>query len=255
MFSGKIEEVIRASLVDGMITDKERNVIKRLAAAEGIDEDTVDVLLDARIQELNKEKKADQRVCPHCGAPLQSFSTRCPACGEEVRQTRTVSSMKELDARLKNVTDLDQRRSIITSFPVPNTREDLMEFLALSAPHAKRAGNITDTPIFRFCLIIVPLWIVFILFSWYEVNTPGTAYYGQSLGSQIGLDAFMALLLGGYFALRYAKKGGNKEIKVHNEMRSVWKAKFEQVMNKARLTLRSPQDVAQLNELEQQVKG
>ena len=65
MFSGKIEEVIRASLVDGMITDKERNVIKRLAAAEGIDEDTVDVLLDARIQELNKEKKADQRVCPH----------------------------------------------------------------------------------------------------------------------------------------------------------------------------------------------
>ena len=65
----------------------------------------------------------------------------------------------------------------------------------------------------------------------------------------------MALLLGGYFALRYAKKGGNKEIKVHNEMRSVWKAKFEQVMNKARLTLRSPQDVAQLNELEQQVKG
>ena len=58
MFSAKIEEVIRASLVDGMITDKERNVIKRLAAAEGIDEDTVDVLLDARIQELNKEKKA-----------------------------------------------------------------------------------------------------------------------------------------------------------------------------------------------------
>lgn len=38
LFSEKIEEIIRASLTDGMITDKERQVIKRLAAAEGIDE-------------------------------------------------------------------------------------------------------------------------------------------------------------------------------------------------------------------------
>lgn len=255
MFSEKIEEVIRASLVDGMITDKERQVIKRLASAEGIDEDTVDVLLDARIQEFNKEKKAEQRVCPHCGAPLQSFNTRCPACGEEIRQTRTVSSMKELDARLENVIDPERRRSIITSFPVPNTREDLLEFLALSAANAKKAGNITDTPIYRFCLIIVPLWIIFILFSLYEINNPDSSFYGQTLGSQVGLDGFMALLLGGYFALKYAKKGGNKEIKAHNEMRSVWQSKFEQVMSKARITLKSPQDVAQLDELERQVKG
>jgi hypothetical protein len=255
MFSAKIEEVIKASLTDGMITEKERQVIKRLAAAEGIDEDTVDVLLDARIQELNREKKAEQRICPHCGAVLESFSTRCPACGEEVRQTRTVSSIKELDARLKNVTDLNQRRSIITSFPVPNTREDLLEFLALSAANAKRMGNFTDTALWRFLLIIIPLWIVFILFSMHTINDPESKFYGQALSDQIGLDAFVALLLGGFFALRYAKKGGNKEIKVHNEMRSVWKAKFEQVMSKARITLHSSQDIAQLDELERQVKG
>ena len=253
LFSEKIEEIISASLTDGMITDKERQVIKRLAAAEGIDEDTVDVLLDSRIQENSKEQKAEKRMCPHCGAPLESFSTRCPACGEEVRQTRTVSSIQELDARLEDVTDLDSRRSIITSFPVPNTREDLVEFLSLSAANAKRAGGITDTPYWRFCIIIVPLWIIFIMFSAYSIRNPESSFYGQSLSSQIGLDGMMALIVGGYFAVKHAKKGGNKEIKVHNEMRSVWKAKFEQVMSKARITLREPEDVAMLDRLEQEV--
>ena len=54
-------------------------------------------------------------------------------------------------------------------------------------------------------------------------------------------------------AFENAKKGGNKEIKVHNEMRSVWKAKFEQVMSKARITLREPEDIAMLDRLEQEV--
>lgn len=251
MFSEKIEEVIKASLIDGVITEKERQVIKRLAVAEGIDEDTVDVLLDARIQELNKQKKAERGVCPYCGAVLESFSTVCPACGEEIRQKKTSSSMKELNAKLENVTDLDRRRSIVTSFPVPNTREDLLEFLSLSAPNAKKAGTFFDTPVWRFCLIIVCFWIPCTLLLMVPDDNNPAKLFGEAV---IG-GFFVGLVIGGFFAYKYAKKGGSKLVKMHNEMRSVWHSKFEQVMTKARLTLHKPEDVATLNRLQQEVNG
>ena len=249
MFSEKLEEIIKASLVDGVITEKERQVIKRLAVAEGIDEDTVDVLLDARVQEYSKEKKAERGVCPHCGAALESFSTVCPACGEEVRQKKTVSSIKELNAKLENITDLERRRSIVTSFPVPNTREDLLEFLSLCAPNAKKAGGFTDTPIWRFCLIIICFWVPFSLL----LMLPSEGQPPKSPLEAILGGLAIGFLFGGYFATKYAKKGGNKLVKMHNEMRSVWLSKFQQVMTKARLTLHRPEDVEVLNRLQQEV--
>ena len=87
MFSEKLEEIIKASLVDGIITDKERQVIKRIAMQEGIDEDTVDVLLDARIQELRKEQQAKApkvHKCPACGEILPALTGICPSCGNVV---------------------------------------------------------------------------------------------------------------------------------------------------------------------------
>ena len=87
MFSQRLEEIIKASLVDGIITDKERQVIKRMAVKEGIDEDTVDVLLDARIQEIRQEKQAKApkvHKCPACGEILPALTGICPSCGNVV---------------------------------------------------------------------------------------------------------------------------------------------------------------------------
>ena len=87
MFSEKLEEIIKASLVDGIITDKERQVIKHMAMQEGIDEDTVDVLLDARIQELRQEQQAKApkvHKCPACGEILPALTGICPSCGNVV---------------------------------------------------------------------------------------------------------------------------------------------------------------------------
>lgn len=251
MFSKRVEEIIQASLTDGMITEKERQVIKRMAIQEGIDEDTVDVMLDARIQELNQKKKIEKGVCPHCGAVLESFSTVCPACGEEVRQKRTTSSMKELNKRLSGIQDMTTRRSIITSFPVPNTREDLLEFLSLCAPNAKKAGTFFDTPVWRFCLIIICFWVPFTLI----LALPSSTTKGEPIGKSILEGLVTGLVIGSYFAVKYAKKGGDKMVKMHNEMRSVWLSKFEQVMTKARITLTRPDDVATLNHLQNEVYG
>lgn len=87
MFSERLEEIIKASLVDGIINDKERQVIKRMAIQEGIDEDTIDVLLEARIQELRQEQQARApkvHKCPACGEILPALTGICPACGNVV---------------------------------------------------------------------------------------------------------------------------------------------------------------------------
>lgn len=93
--------------------------------------------------------------CPNCGEILRSFSANCPACGYEIRGVRNVSSVGELSAKLEAVeakredvakinfiknlslrdglTKTDERKvNLIRNFPIPNTKEDLYEFLVLS---------------------------------------------------------------------------------------------------------------------------
>ena len=92
--------------------------------------------------------------CPNCGELLEAFTTMCPSCGYELRGTNNSSSVREFAAKLEAIeagreqrknnpiknlyfgqtltkTD-EQKISLIRSFAIPNTKEDLYEFLILS---------------------------------------------------------------------------------------------------------------------------
>lgn len=88
--------------------------------------------------------------CPNCGQELRSFETDCPACGLELREVRAVSSVRELSLKIEAIeahrerekksifsqkfvskTD-EQKVSLIKSFPIPNAKEDLLEFMILA---------------------------------------------------------------------------------------------------------------------------
>lgn len=91
--------------------------------------------------------------CPNCGEILNAFITTCPTCGYELRGAAANSSIKELAAKLE-VVDLQQEKSskkiypgeisekerqkiaLIRNFPIPNTKEDMMEFLIMAASNA-----------------------------------------------------------------------------------------------------------------------
>lgn len=116
--------------------------------------------------------------CPNCGEIINSFMINCPSCGHELRGVEPVSSVKELSRKLEEIEsqrDLskshsrkkkydeeqsikidEQKASLIRSFPIPNTKEDLFEFIFLA--HANihvdlySHGYSTDNPKF-----IVPL--------------------------------------------------------------------------------------------------
>lgn len=95
--------------------------------------------------------------CPNCGEILNSFVTNCPTCGHEVRDTQVVSSVRQLSLKLAQLeskrqprkaqnifaqafgggTQLqsidEQKIELIRNFAIPNTKEDVLEFIVLAA--------------------------------------------------------------------------------------------------------------------------
>ncbi len=93
--------------------------------------------------------------CPSCGEALKAFEINCPACGHELRGTKASSAVREFALKLEAIeskrdyekpsglfayseaqirlskTD-EQKISLIKSFAVPNSKEDMLEFMILA---------------------------------------------------------------------------------------------------------------------------
>ena len=111
MFSERIENLITAALQDGVLTDKEEEILKRRVEKEGEDWDEVEMyiqsLLQKRQQEMNKEIKTTQQIqelndenneqkhsetlrkCPKCGSYIPHLSNVCPDCGFIIEKNDT----------------------------------------------------------------------------------------------------------------------------------------------------------------------
>lgn len=96
MYDERIEQLISAALADGVLTEKEKQILFKRAQEQGIDLDEFEMVLDARLVELQKAEKekaamsapksnklGDVRKCPQCGAVIGSFVMICPDCGFE----------------------------------------------------------------------------------------------------------------------------------------------------------------------------
>ena len=71
--------------------------------------------------------------CPNCGEIIDSFVTECPACGYELRSSKSLGNVRELSQILQKVSSSEQKIDIISSFYIPNTKEDIYEFAILAA--------------------------------------------------------------------------------------------------------------------------
>lgn len=95
--------------------------------------------------------------CPSCGEVLNSFTSNCPSCGYELRGTKVTNSVQELVRKLEelegkrsttqscssflqrklNGKTLDvideQKINLIRNFPIPNSKEDIREFLIIAS--------------------------------------------------------------------------------------------------------------------------
>ena len=109
---------------------------------------------EAERQAEQERAAAQARKCPKCGQPLGGISAVCPLCGYEIRNAKTADSIRELT---KEINKLNQRRNTVTdalaskisgrqssptdekiaslihNFVVPNTKEDIFEFMIMAA--------------------------------------------------------------------------------------------------------------------------
>ncbi|MDE6308650.1 MAG: tellurite resistance TerB family protein, partial [Muribaculaceae bacterium] len=63
-FSPMLERLINAALADGVITDKERQVLHRKAQEEGVDPDELDLVLEAMLYERKRDIAAATSAIP-----------------------------------------------------------------------------------------------------------------------------------------------------------------------------------------------
>ena len=105
MYNEKIEALIKAALADGVLTEKEKQVLFRRAQEQGIDLDEFEMVLDARLVELKKSKQTvapksnksdDVKKCPVCGDSIATSIGVCPSCGHVFSKVDNISLLKEL---------------------------------------------------------------------------------------------------------------------------------------------------------------
>ena len=58
MYSEKLEQLIQMAIADGVMTEKERSVLHKKAAAEGVDEDEIDLYIDGLLTQKTAEAPA-----------------------------------------------------------------------------------------------------------------------------------------------------------------------------------------------------
>ncbi len=108
--------------------------------------------------------------CPSCGEILESFVSNCPTCGFELRGVKVSSPVQELLEKLEELEEKrteikseglfgaknykrkshainQQKINLIRNFPIPNTKEDIMEFMILAASNMKAAWKAEESDI------------------------------------------------------------------------------------------------------------
>lgn len=147
MLTPELEQLINYALEDSVLTDKERSVLMRKAQAAGADLDEFEMILDAKLHEVqktaaaaapksNSNKHGEVRKCPACGAMVSAFSTRCCECGFEFNNVEANKSANTLFEKLQAL-EMEKARELAQHEESKNK-----QLLALSERH-NSGGTLT----------------------------------------------------------------------------------------------------------------
>ena len=242
----ELKHLIDAAMADGIITSKEREVITRKAAALGMDAAEVEVYLDAEIQKAEQAANIVKRekigkVCPKCGKQVPPLTIKCE-CGYEFKEQGTLSSSQILCEKIEKINsrpmkhspgsydgdaELDNRNSeiidLISIFPVPNSKEDIVEFISMAVPNSNLKGGLWGTFRGRLIIFLIVAAILFVLpffFSKYD--------FDDTAGMSLCIEFVWGIV--GWFIISMA----DKEILRYNKRAMAWRAKLDQVLMKGR---------------------
>jgi hypothetical protein len=209
MYSEKLEKLISLALADGVLTEKEKQILLKIAETEGVDLDEFEMVLDDRVQQsalLKKdseesalaqllqlldeaEQKEKQKLERAIEKLLKKYNKTsnikeiAKTTGEIASQilsaaTGGVSGVlsgaaktifgnnneddeDEIQEKIEALTKEAEKRirtkkeSIISTFPIPNSKDDILELLDYIYPKTKGKNVHKDVWTDKFRTIIV----------------------------------------------------------------------------------------------------
>ena len=267
MFSERLENLIKASLQDGILTDQEKQAILKRAEAEGEDPNEVDIYIQSLIQKsqqsrrqkedekdeqiAKEKKKAMGRVCPQCGRQIPALTLKCE-CGFEfpTASSKQKSAVQDLVDKIDKINsgraeDKQQRiLNAISLFPVPNTKEDILDFLALSAPNSKKK-RVIWTWTAKFVVLVIAsiiLGIIILFLGQYVAKSDPENGFGYAAIIVPAVIIFLGLFL-----------VQRNDDEIWNEKAVIWRAKFDEVLLKGRSLRGDPEFQRQLDYYENMI--
>lgn len=277
MLSEELNSMIDAAITDGVITDKERQLIMKRAVKEGQDPDEVEMIMQGKLQAQKKmykpqnSKLGSVKKCPNCGAVIPESSLKCPECSYTFRDVKANSTFQNLYDNLVEadrsrkriaITDytgliafekehsrvIDRKVSIIINCPIPNTEDDLVEFLTMASSNLKMTKGLIAMPgIIRFLGFFTISCLVFAIISVLFAILTGDDEIGLAFGAGLMLGGIVGLLGGIFYAESTTKK--HDEVINKNKIASAWKIKCEQCMLKAKILVKDPKELERLQSL------
>ena len=123
----ELEQLIQEYLTDGVLTDKERQVILKKAEGMGLDRDEIDLYLDAQVQKIEQASDAAVRrqkskSCPYCGGGIPLLTDKCPHCGESITAQASdelqeiFNHLEDALVNLKDVSDYKRNKAIVERY-------------------------------------------------------------------------------------------------------------------------------------------
>lgn len=248
MFSKELEDLIQATLEDGKLEEYEKAALVKRAKADGVDltelEIYINSILQKRQRELNKEKEAREEkyeqakkealgpVCPKCGKQVPPMTLKCE-CGYEFSNKNKVSSSYLLAEKIEKILSGEGKEKekndliveTINFHPIPNSKEDILEFLAMGVAGAN------DKP------------------SW--ITSPKGLII---VGGTLGLLLLPVCLIGVFVFLEVFAEFSEKPGVMKDKRAKAWRAKCEQVLLKGRSLRGDPGFTQQLDYYENILK-
>jgi len=123
----ELQALIDQYLTDGVLTDKERQVILRKAEGMGLDRDEIDLYLDAEVQKIDQAtdaavRKQKGKTCPYCGGSVPQLTDKCPHCGQNITPEASselqeiFDNLEEALVQLKSGKDIHTSKATVERF-------------------------------------------------------------------------------------------------------------------------------------------
>lgn len=108
--NSEIENLINIAILDGELTEKEKEVILRKATVLGEDIHEVEMILNAKLYELKsksqKFSKNEVEKCPSCGEIIIGLSKICSSCGYHINKRSSNSESINLNEAIHQLENL-----------------------------------------------------------------------------------------------------------------------------------------------------